>query len=75
MIFVRYYRNDLVTGQPDIEVAKSVLNVGDSVQGTHATAIEYLENHKPDCKITAYQLFEGDTFATSTKISLRYMIE
>lgn len=71
MIFVRYYRNDLVTNEPTIEVYFTMLSVSKDLTKLHEQAVEMSKRH---LNITAYQLYEGPHFKAVKPIGLRHSL-
>lgn len=71
MIIARYYRDDLVTGDPDMEIDFSVI-WSFTTEGLHEQAVAASKRH---VGATAYQLFEGTTFYNLEPISLRYSLK
>lgn len=72
MIFVRFYRDDLVTGEPTIEVYFSILTVGAPIDRLHEQAVEFAKRHPT---ATAYKLFEGTNFRMAKAISFTHSLK
>lgn len=72
MIFVRYYRNDLVTGEPTVEVYLSILTSSSNLADLHVQAVEFSQRHPT---ATAYQLYEGPHFRNVKPIGLQHSLK
>ncbi|MNM33573.1 hypothetical protein D3C81_441940 [compost metagenome] len=71
MIFVKYYRNDLVTEEPTVEVYFSILTTTANIADLHSQAIEFSKRHPT---AVAYQLFEGPHFRSTKPIGLQHYL-
>mgnify|MGYP007027781086 CR=1 FL=1 len=68
MIIAKYYRNDLVNGEPTVYIDYAILpSTGD----LHALAVEFAA-YRPTA--VAYKLFEGDNFRSLQEISLAHSL-
>lgn len=70
MIFARFYRHDMILGEPDIETGFSVL-LNRSQEGMHEEAT--LAAHRAEAD--AYQLYEGTTFKLAKPLSFKHHLK
>ena len=72
MQLARYYRRDLVSNEPTIEVGFSILPASDDVNDLHHWATifgKYRDN------AVAYRLFEGNNLRSMRAISLTHALD
>lgn len=72
MIIARYYRTDLVTGEPTIPVDYAVLPSSADLQQLHELAVEF-SVYRPTA--VAYRLEEGTNLRSMTPISLTHALK
>lgn len=72
MIIARYFRNDLVTGEPTIDVGYAVLPSSADEYARHEFAVQFAA-YRPTA--VAYKIFEGTNLRNMTEISLAHSLK
>lgn len=72
MIIVKFYRKDLVTGEPTIELDWTVIPSTADAQEQHEWAVDFASRR---ANAVAYQLFEGDNLRSLQPISLTHALD